>query len=153
MFVLDTSAFLHGKPHLLRGYTTPSVLSEIKSLEGESALWVIGETVKVEKPLPYYVKKVKKLLQEIGEIRLSKTDISVLALALQKKLPILTDDYNLQNAAIQLGVEVRGILFGKIRNVLRFEWVCEGCGRKYPPGTKICPVCGGRVKPHPFRIH
>ncbi len=112
---------------------------------------MVGETVQVEDPLPYFIKRVERFLREVGETRLSEADVSVLALALQKKLPLLTDDYNLQNVAVQMGVEVRGVLFGEVKRVLRFEWVCEGCGRKYRPGTKTCPVCGGRVRPRPLR--
>ena len=150
MFVLDTSAFLHGDPSVLRGYTTPRVVDELKSVEAHSRLWLLEESVNVERPLPYFVRQVRRFLRRIGETRLSETDISVLALSLQKRLPLLTDDYALQNAALLLGVGVSGLLFGRVEKVLRYRWICTACGRVYPPGVRRCPVCGGKVKPTPF---
>ncbi len=152
MYVLDASAFIHGKPAVLRGYTTPEVLSELKSTEANAYLWVIGERVEVERPSPHFVREVRRALAEIGETKLSDADVSVLALALQKKLPLVTDDYNLQNVARYLGLEVLDTGMGRIRRVLRYEWRCIGCGRKYRAGMKRCPVCGSRVRPHSFLI-
>ena len=152
MYVLDTSSFIQGKPSLLKGYTTPLVLSELKSVESNAYLWVLEDRVRVETPLPYYLKKVRRVLREIGETRLSETDISVLALALQKKTPLVTDDYNLQNVALYMGIKVYDTGFGQIRRVVRYVWKCTGCGREYPPGTKRCPVCGAPVKPYSFVI-
>ena len=152
MYVLDASAFMHGNATILRGYTTPQVLSELKSLESNAYTWVIGDRVKVVSPAPYFVKKVRKTLKEIGEERLSEADISVLALALEKKLPLVTDDYHLQNVALYLGLSVFDTGFGVVKRVVKYVWKCLGCGREYPPGARRCAVCGGRVKPHSFVI-
>lgn len=152
MYVLDASAFINGNASLLRGYTTPEVLSELRSTEANAYIWVLEDRVKVEEPLPYFVRRVRKVLREIGETRLSPADISVLALALQKNLPIVTDDYHLQNVALYLGIEVFDTGFGRIRRIVRYVWRCEACGREYPPGTRVCKVCGGRVKPYSFVI-
>ena len=124
----------------------------MKSVESNAYTWVIGETVKVVNPSPYFVKKVRKTLEEIGEKRLSDADISVLALALEKKLPLVTDDYHLQNVALYLGLTVLDTGFGVVKRVVRYVWKCEGCGREYSPGTRRCPVCGGRVKPYSLVI-
>ncbi len=152
MYVLDASAFINGNASLLKGYTTPEVLSELKSTEANAYTWVIGERVKVEEPLPYFIKKVRRTLREIGETRLSAADVSVLALALQKRLPLVTDDYHLQNVALYLGIPVYDTGFGLIKRIVKYVWKCEACGREYPPGTRVCKVCGGRVKPYSFVI-
>ena len=151
-YILDASAFINGKPTYLRGYTTPEVLSELKSVEANAYTWIIGERVKVEEPLPYFLKKVRKALLKIGETRLSRADVSVLALALQKRLPLVTDDYHLQNVALYLGLSVYDTGFGRIKRVVKYVWRCVGCGREYPPGTRLCPNCGSRVRPYSFVI-
>ncbi|NPA86466.1 MAG: NOB1 family endonuclease [Candidatus Diapherotrites archaeon] len=151
MYVLDASAFIHGKG-ILKGYTTPQVLSELKSVEAEAYWEGIKESVAVEEPLPYFVKRVRRFLREVGEWRLSEADVSVLALALQKKLPLVTDDYHLQNVALQMGVEVLDTGFGRVRRLLRYRWICPSCGRVFRKPVKSCPDCGVPLRRQSFSM-
>ncbi len=135
-YVLDASFFINGQPLPIEGYTTPDVVAELKSVEAWAKWESLKDFVRVEEPLPYFVRRARA----VGD-RLSSADISVLALALQKRLPLVTYDLPLQNAAVKLGVEV--VAPRKIERVIEIYWVCPVCGRRYRrPG--VCQ-CGARL--------
>ena len=78
---------------------------------------------------------------------LSKTDLEVLAKAFEHKdrCVLLTDDYAVQNVAVQLGIEVKPIAQKKIKDILIWQKQCIGCKKKFDKG-EICPICGSPLK-------
>jgi len=151
--VLDSSVFIQGVE--VEGYTTPSVVEEIKDRESKLFLesLISAGKVRVIEPSKEAIEKIIQAARETGELEeLSKADIEVLALAYELKATIFTDDYNVQNIASLLGLKFRTLKKG-ITRVMKWRYVCIGCGRKFstlPPGG-ICPDCGSRVKLIPRR--
>jgi len=106
-FVLDASAFIHGRDlRIFQGelYTTREVVEELKDPRAQAAVEVLG--VRVE---GVDERKVKELVKRFAG--LSPADASVLALALERGCVLVTDDGRLAAAARRLGVKVEGIFY------------------------------------------
>lgn len=103
MPVLDSAAIINAK--FADGVTVPEVIAELKDFESrELAVAKIAEgTLQVIVPSPASVAAVKKAALH----GLSRTDIAVLALALERKDEIITDDYTVQATAKKLGLKFR----------------------------------------------
>ncbi|ALV62819.1 conserved domain-containing protein [Thermococcus sp. 2319x1] len=148
MLVIDASIFLQGVD--VEGVTSPKVLEEIKDPESRvfvESLISAGK-VKVLVPSREGIEAVKKKALESGELgELSEADIEILALAHELRGEIFTDDYNLQNIATLLGLKFRTLKRG-IKEVIKWRYVCIGCGRKFEtqPPEDICPDCGSKVR-------
>uniref|UniRef100_A0A7C4BDZ3 Endoribonuclease Nob1 n=1 Tax=Ignisphaera aggregans TaxID=334771 RepID=A0A7C4BDZ3_9CREN len=118
--VLDTAAFLAALQLLMYGielYTPRSVVEEVKDFESVQRFQLsesIGR-VKIEDPKHSFVSKAVEVARRHGVLeRLSKTDLDVLALALQLSyqgydVVVLTDDYVLQKILIELGLGFRPV--------------------------------------------
>jgi len=152
-FVLDTSAVIAGfVPGLAETdqITVPEVLEEARDLcsklELETAM--ISGKVSVVEPSQRSIAMVRAKSRHTGDV-VSQTDIKLLALALDHRdegVELVTDDYAIQNLASLLGVPYRRVLMPGIKEVLRWESVCPGCGRRYPPSTVECPTCGSKLE-------
>jgi len=148
-FVLDSAAFLNSSFLLPVGeaYAPPSVVAEIKSEKKH----MINENIRVVQPSEESIKKVLSAAEETGDIeKLSKTDIDVLALALDVKGTIITDDFHVQNVAAFLGIPFKGIT-AEIREVYMWRRKCPVCGQLYPTKKTFCPKCGVKLTP-PLKI-
>lgn len=159
--VLDTVALILGFTYVedALAVTSSKVLEEARDRKARYRALAAqeGTSVKIMKPEPVYLEEIRKKAQELGEINLSETDISILALALQlSKLGwdtcILTSDYSIQNLASRLGLRVQPILHQGIRKVISWEVYCEVCewieeGRF----GESCPRCGHKLKRRPRR--
>jgi UPF0271 protein len=148
MQVIDTAIFIQGID--VEGFTTPKVVEEVK--DPESRLFLEGlisaGKVRVLVPSKDSVEAVKEAARRTGELEeLSEADVEVLALAYELKATLLTDDYNLQNIAKNLGIPFRTLKRG-IKRVIRWNYVCIGCGKRFSemPPEGICPDCGSPVK-------
>ncbi len=147
-YVLDAAAFLNSS-FLPEGalYTTPSVLSEIKS----ERRFLIPEDIRVEAPERAFVERIRRIAEHTGDdYWLSEADVDILALALQVGGTLITDDFHVQNVAAHAGIPFSGIT-AEIREKCVWRRVCPVCGREYHPKKKVCPVCGARLTP-PRRI-
>jgi UPF0271 protein len=146
-FVLDATAIRSGV--VLSGqddwHTTPSVLSELRRGKVAKDLDFLKEAfLKVSSPKENAIIKVLKAAETTGDIsRLSSTDIEVIALALELKAKILTDDYSIQNLARVLNIKYQTGVENGIREVFEWMYKCIGCARIY---TKSCPICGSKLK-------
>ena len=142
MYVLDASALLAGiqiPPEM--GIITYSVWEEVHHRSPDMVMYHIIS------PTPEYLQKVKKVADKTGDINvLSQTDIELLAVAVQEKAILITDDYAMQNVASVLGVEWKTASGEGIHEVRRWKWRCESCGRYFRKHYEQCPVCGGRLR-------
>lgn len=157
IYILDTSAFLSGKPinfEKNKIITSQSVSDELKpgGRQYNAFQFLIEKGLTIKIPSTESVKKIKEIINKTGDInRLSKTDIEILALALDinnngKKAVIITDDYSIQNVANNLNIEFEPINQSGITK--RFIWTCRcrGCSRNFKENIKICPICGSETK-------
>ncbi len=146
--IADSSLFILKKRLEGTIITVPSVLEELKDESSRTALELMD--ARVEPPLESFVKEVRKkagITKDSEE--LSATDIDVLAKALeyskQEETTLITDDFAVQNTALQLGIKVMPVAQRKIKDVLIWEKQCIGCKRRFPEGD-TCPVCGSPLK-------
>ena len=156
IFIIDTSAILSGKPINLddvKIVTTPSISGELRpgGRVYQSFQFLIEKGLFFKKPSKESVDKVNIAINKTGDInRLSKTDIEILALALdfekENEPIILTDDYSIQNVAHFLKIKFETISQSGI--IKRFKWTCRcrGCGKKFKENIKICPICGTETR-------
>lgn len=148
IYIADASLFIVRK--CLEGavVTVPSVVKELRDENARTALELMN--VKVEPPLENFIKEVRRkagITKDSEE--LSATDIDVLAKALEyskrEETTLVTDDFAVQNTALQLGIKVMPVAQRKIKDVLIWEKQCIGCKRRFPEG-EVCPVCGSPLK-------
>jgi len=157
IFILDTSAILSGKPINLdnaKMVTTPGISNELKpgGRNYRSFQFLVERGLSILSPSKESIDKIKIISGRTGDVnRLSKTDIEILALALdikndKKEAVVLTDDYSIQNVAHVLNIKFEAISQSGITK--RFKWVykCRGCGKKFKENIKNCPICGAETK-------
>ncbi|MCX8185301.1 MAG: hypothetical protein RMI56_03920 [Sulfolobales archaeon] len=148
--VLDSAAMFAGI-ELSYGifYTTEGVLSEVLDINSRMRLEfaIASGKIAVITPPRDYVAIVKSVARELGVLReLSNVDIEVLALASYVKKAcgssiLYTDDRLVQDVAIALGIEVRGVKYIEKNRLSSYSYRCRSCGlRSSFPGT--CPRCG-----------
>ncbi len=148
IYIADASLFIVRKRLEGAVVTVPSVVKELRDENARTALELMN--VRVEPPLESFknVVRSKAGITKDSE-ELSHTDIDILAKALEyskrEETILVTDDFAVQNTAIQLGVKVMPIAQRKIKDVLIWEKQCIGCKRRFPEG-EVCPVCGSPLK-------
>lgn len=143
--VLDTSAIIYLNDfHMFEEiFTVKEVVDEVK--DKINVLKLSGVALKVVDPDEDSVKEVKQTAKETGDLeKLSKTDVKILALAKEKKLDIISDDYNVQNVAEKLGIKYISLFSKKITKLVTWGKFCENCKKFYEKGA-VCPKCGGRL--------
>jgi UPF0271 protein len=158
ILILDTSAIFSGKPLNFNEeemITTPSVSNEISpgGKDYRYFQFIQEKGLLVQSPSNESIKKVKESAKITGDIeRLSKTDIDLLALALDLKknvdyeVSILSDDYSIQNLAIILNINVKNISKKRITKNFKWYYRCPGCGKQFKGSIKICSICGSETK-------
>ncbi|MDD2440216.1 MAG: NOB1 family endonuclease [Methanosarcinaceae archaeon] len=150
-YIADSAVFIMGNCNVDSSLliTIPSVVDEIRAEAARLRLDLAREGgLRVEWPEPEMLKKVKELAAYTRDLEeLSKTDLEILAKALEYKdrALLLTDDYAVQNVAVQLGIEVKPIAQKKIKDLLIWEKKCIGCKKTFDSG-EICPICGSPLK-------
>jgi UPF0271 protein len=146
--IADASLFIIRKRLEGTVVTVPSVVEELRDENSRTILELMN--VRIEPPLSSFKKKV---MTKAGITRdseeLSETDIDILAKALEyserEDTVLVSDDFAVQNTAIQLGIRVIPAGQRKIKDVLVWEKQCIGCKRRFPQGNE-CPVCGSEMK-------
>lgn len=151
MRILDTSSILHGDYDLSKGryLVTNSVLQEIISDNAKTAAdqGIRNGNVRIKDPSPANVGKAEEAAKKTGDAtRLSKTDIDVLALALEEGGEILTDDYAIQNVASFLGISYQATAQDGIRKKVLWENICPSCGAKAEKSGGVCEICGTKTR-------
>ncbi len=146
--VLDTSALfgLEQVPPDWEAFVTEGVLVELEKYHDRRAEHLIP-LLKVSQATTGALSKVKEAAKGTGDSsRLSKTDLDVLALALELKAAVVTDDYSIQNLASVLGIEFMTMNMKGITKVVRWNYLCTGCGKVFKESHPDCPVCGSPLR-------
>ncbi len=152
IFVLDTSFFLYGMdPSSMDGEViiTPEVEKEVEKGFPARKLRYFTDSgiLKILSPEKKSLEKVRETAEKTGDIgKLSETDISVIAMAVEKNAVLLSDDYSVQNVARVLGIECRALREDGIKEIWKWTYRCTGCGRRFGEHHEVCPVCGSALK-------
>ncbi len=148
IYIADSSLFIIRKRLDGIVVTVPSVVEELRDENARTTMELMN--VRVEPALDSFKKEVRSkagITRDSEE--LSGTDIDILAKALEyshrEDTVLVTDDFAIQNTAIQLGIKVMPAGQRKIKDVLMWEKQCTGCKRRFPEGD-VCPVCGSPMK-------
>ena len=150
-YIADSAVFIMGNCSVDSSLliTVPSVVDELKSRDSVLRFDLAKEGgLRVEWPEPEMVKEVKKKAEQTRDSEeLSKTDLEILAKALEHRdrAILLTDDYAVQNVAVQLGIQVKPIAQKKIRDIIIWQKQCTGCKKTFDKGDE-CPICGSPMK-------
>ncbi len=147
-YIADASLFIIRKRLEGNIITVPSVVEELRDENARTMMELMN--VRVESPLGIFAKEVRQKARITKDSEeLSETDMDILAKALEysrsEEAMLVTDDFAVQNTAIQLGIKVMPAGQRKIKDVLLWEKQCTGCRRRFPEGD-ICPVCGSTMK-------
>lgn len=160
-FVLDAGAFYAGIPFLSTSdsqyYTTKEVLDEVKHIKKNyAAVDVLLESgrIRLLTPEKRYVAQAISAAKKTGDhTRLSTADLSIIALALQLRINLMTDDYAAANVATLLKITVKPATAGKeIKDTRRWINYCSACSRTFGPDAKGCAICGNRLRRKHIRI-
>ena len=141
-------------------YSVPEVVEELRVQASPFYRLAISSSsgkLKVQAPTPGALKKVLERAGTLGDrLALSKTDVSLLALAIdlreEGETPIIvSDDYAIQNVAEGVNIEYQSLSVLGIRQ--KYNWVhyCPACFKRYNTGEiKVCRVCGTKLKRKPL---
>ncbi len=168
VLVIDTGVIIHAKQLFWNKdayfVTVPSVLEEIIDQKNQIYMDLVltQKSLEIISPKDLNVIFVRKeACEHLGETKnLSKTDIDLVALALElkkegKNVIICTHDLSIQNIANYLGLKFWGEK--KIKKRIKWEFRCKGCGRTYSNKEleelkiEVCSVCGSELRRSPSK--
>ncbi len=145
--VIDSSGIINARDRELEGsfLAPPSIASELKDIQSrlkfEGA--VASGAIKLRQPDKKSLDEVWAAASKSGTLSLlSETDLEVLALASEEKLPLVTDDYDLQNMCTILGLKFERVSMRGIRGALTWKKKCAACGKAYKGDASECEACG-----------
>ena len=148
--VYDASAFYAGIPFASPeiGLTTSVIFEEIKHIkQNHGVLETLLDTdrLRVQDPLKSSIDFVMSAAKKTGDVqKLSKADVSAVALAHELKGNLVTDDFAVSNLAKNLGLQVSPIMTKGIKDVGHWIHYCAGCGKEFS-GLEFCPNCGNKL--------
>lgn len=150
-FALDATAFYQGF-HLHSSstcITTGLVFEEISHIQNKlSSLesLVLSKRIMIFEPTNNIVKLVKTVAKQTGETRLTDADISILALAKDYNVTLVTDDFALCNLAKTMSIGLLNLGTKGIRETRKWTKFCGSCGRGYPSAISVCSICGNKLR-------
>ena len=126
----------------------PGVVDELAKYNDKRLdLW--GDLLRTSDCTKDSVEKVTEVARKSGDLgRLSPVDLAVLALAVDTRGTILTDDYSIQNVSRIMGIPFRPVGTAGISKVEKWNYQCIGCGKWFKEKIDECPICGSGMKAH-----
>lgn len=149
--ILDATSFYAGIPFSSQepSFTTPSVFEEIKHIKiNQDAVRTLIEVgrLKIIEPEKNFFSVVLEEARKSGDLHeLSKEDVSIIALCLQLKGDLVTDDYAVSNVAKHLNLTVIPIMTKGVSKILDSVYSCPACGKTFHQEID-CPICGSKLK-------
>ena len=148
--VLDATAFYAGIPFVSNDFfmTTSIVYEEIKHIKTkQGALEMLQQTnrLQIRNPNNESISIVKDTANKTGDsVTISEQDISIIALALENKMELITDDFAVTNVARQLKIQTSSLMTQGISTVGKWISYCSMCGKEFSK-EKDCPICGSKL--------
>ncbi|HKH89697.1 MAG TPA: PIN domain-containing protein [Nitrososphaera sp.] len=152
-YALDAGAFYSGVVFLsssLQYCTTQAILDEVKHIKkshGAIEALIESNTLQILNSDRESIQNVVAAARETGDhAKLSEADISIIALALQLGIMLVTNDYAVANVATTLKIPVKSVAGKGITHTRRWIAYCSACGRAFGPNAKECRLCGNRLR-------
>jgi endoribonuclease Nob1 len=152
-YALDAGAFYTGLIFLsstYRYYTTQAVFDEVKHIKrshGAIEALIESNTLQILNSGRNSIEKVVAAARRTGDYaKLSDADISIIALALQLEIVLVTNDYAVANVATTLKIPVKSVAGKGITHTRRWIAYCSACGKAFGPNAKECGLCGNRLR-------
>lgn len=152
-YALDAGAFYTGLIFLsstYRYYTTQAVFDEVKHIKrshGAIEALIESNTLQILNSGRNSIEKVVAAARRTGDYaKLSDADISIVALALQLEIVLVTNDYAVANVATTLKIPVKSVAGKGITHTRRWISYCSACGKAFGPNAKECRLCGNRLR-------
>ena len=129
MRVLDTAALLHWPvAELVNGICSESQRQEIERVSPQRAMLVLALDIEWRQVSAEWLEMAREVAAKSGDLpRLSDVDVDVLSLALGLDLPLITDDYRLQNTMNAAGKTSKSVGTTGAKQVWKWELRCTGC--------------------------
>ena len=149
--IIDASAFYAGIPFSSSNefYTTSLIFDEIKHIKkNHDAIDILLATnrLKIQDPSSEFIDIAIEESKKTGDFnQLSKQDVSLIALCLQLKGELITDDFAISNLAKNLDIKVSPLMTSGIKDVGIWILYCPGCRKNFNSGSE-CPSCGSILK-------
>jgi UPF0271 protein len=126
------------------------VFDEVEHIkQSHGAIEALLETgsLQIVDPSDANIGRAKAAAKKTGDYsRLSPADFSIIALALQLQIPLVTDDYAVANVASALNIPVRSTSSKGLKEKRRWIAYCSACGKTFGPDARECPLCGNRLR-------
>ena len=148
--VLDATAFYAGIPFSSNDsfMTTSIVYREIEHIKSKhGALDMLQQTnrLQIRDPKEETIKIVNQTAEKTGDkTTISEQDVSIIALALENNIELITDDFAVTNVAKQLEIKTSSLMTDGISKVGKWISYCSVCGNEFQKG-KECPICGNKL--------
>jgi len=148
--VLDATAFYAGIPFSSNDsfITTSLVYKEIEHIKSkQGVLDMLQQTnrLQVRDPEKETIKAVNDAAEKTGDKEtISEQDVSIIALSLENKIELVTDDFAVTNVAKQLGIKTSPLMTQGIKVVGKWISYCSACGKEFSR-EKECPICGSKL--------
>ena len=128
--------------------TTSIVYKEIEHIKSkQGALDMLQQTnrLQIRDPKEKTINIVNDAAEKTGDKNsISKQDASIIALALENNIELITDDFAVTNIAKQLGIKTSSLMTDGISKVGKWISYCSVCGKEFHK-EKECPICGTKL--------
>ena len=147
---MDATAFYAGIPFASNDsfMTTSAVYEEIQHIKTkQGVLEMLQQTnrLQIRDPNNEFISIVKDTADKTGDsVTISEQDISIIALALENKIGLITDDFAVTNVARQLKIQTSSLMTQGISTVGKWISYCSMCGKEFSK-EKDCPICGSKL--------
>ena len=151
--VLDTSSFYSGY-HLSctdsQFYISSEILDEIscEQLNFDTSIKPLISITRIIVLDPSTKNKniIKSVAQKSGDIfKMSNADLSIVSLAYQLNLPLVSNDYPIQNICSLMNIPVISLGVKEINQVRKWITICKTCGKSYSSQIFECYICGNKT--------
>lgn len=140
ILIIDASAVINDFITEYSGYRLITSAKVVKELKSRSETKDLEERV----PKSELIKFVSMIDKDLSD-KASEADKELLALAIEFRAPVVTDDYGIQNIAKRLGIKFIPVVQTGIKKIISWQYYCPGCRKKYgKSGT--CKACGSGIK-------
>lgn len=150
VFVLDATAFYQGF-HLRANskcITSELIVKEVSHLKKDFfqiSFLIEAQKIYVMQPKEDTVSYVRSVANSIGDSRVSPSDVSVIALAIDYSGTIVSDDHRVCNLASILSISCLKLSNIGIKRIRKWTKFCRECAKQYLYNERICSVCGNSL--------